>query len=119
MHNRGVGIQAILRMPMKFRSFATFIARLIIIPAMLALVIVSSLSAQSASPQANAAKRAITEKDLFNFVWIADPQISPDGSRSVFTRVVTDEKRTAYESSIWMVNTSGNEATVRLTNGKH
>ena len=24
-------------------------------------------------------KRFITEKDLFKFTWIADPQISPDG----------------------------------------
>src|SRR6185369_11008751 len=28
-----------------------------------------------------AQKRNITEKDLFNFVWIGDPQVSPDGSR--------------------------------------
>ena len=26
-------------------------------------------------------KRGITEKDLFDFLWIGDPQISPDGSR--------------------------------------
>src|SRR5204862_7912834 len=32
-------------------------------------------------------KRAITEKDLFDFVWIGDPQISPDGSRVAFVRV--------------------------------
>ena len=38
---------------------------------------------------------------------------------SLFTRVVTDEKRTGYETSIWMVATSGNESPVRLTNGKH
>ena len=25
-------------------------------------------------------KRGITEKDLFDFVWIGDPQISPDGA---------------------------------------
>ena len=75
--------------------------------------------AQSSSLQTSAATRAITEKDLFNFVWIADPQVAPDGSRAVFTRVVADEKRTGYETSIWMVGTSGNEAPVRLTNGKH
>jgi Tol biopolymer transport system component len=32
-----------------------------------------------------AQKRNITEKDLFNFVWIADPQVSPDGSRIAFS----------------------------------
>ena len=31
---------------------------------------------------AYAQKRNITEKDLFNFVWIGDPQISPDGARA-------------------------------------
>ena len=38
-------------------------------------------------------KRGITEKDLFDFVWIGDPQISPDGSRVAFVRVSVNEKR--------------------------
>jgi dipeptidyl aminopeptidase/acylaminoacyl peptidase len=97
---------------MKLRSSA-------VVPVIMILAIVSSLAAQNPSPQPSAAKRAITEKDLFNFVWIADPQVSPDGSRAVFTRVVTDEKRTGYETSIWIVATSGSEAPIRLTNGKH
>jgi hypothetical protein len=29
-------------------------------------------------------RRGITETDLFNFVWITDPQLSPDGSRVAF-----------------------------------
>src|SRR6266481_5582846 len=81
--------------------------------------IVTALAAQNSTPQPGAAKRAITEKDLFNFVWIADPEVSPDGSRAVFTRVVTDEKHTGYETSIWMVATSGSEDPLRMTNGKH
>src|SRR4029077_13875943 len=28
-----------------------------------------------------AEKRPITEKDLWDFVWFGDPQVSPDGSR--------------------------------------
>ena len=39
-------------------------------------------------------KRPITEKDLWDFVWIGDPQISPDGSRVAFVRV-TDRGRSA------------------------
>jgi len=92
---------------------------LLVVPILSVLTVVTSVSAKNPAPQTGAAKRVITEKDLFNFVWIADPQVSPDGSRAVFTRVVTDEKRTGYETSIWMVATSGNEAPVRLTNGKH
>jgi hypothetical protein len=38
-----------------------------------------------------AQKRNITEKDLFDFVWTGDPQISPDGSRVAFVRVTVNE----------------------------
>jgi len=98
---------------MKFRFSAQVITAIIV------LAYATSLPAQNSTPQPSPAKRAITDKDLFNFVWIADPQVSPDGSRAVFTRVVTDEKRSGYETSIWMVATSGNEDPLRMTNGKH
>jgi dipeptidyl aminopeptidase/acylaminoacyl peptidase len=65
------------------------------------------------------AKRPITEKDLFRFTWIANPELSPDGSRVAFTRVIVDEKRFGYETSIWTVATSGQEFPLRMTNGKH
>ena len=39
-------------------------------------------------------KRNITEKDLFNFVWIGDPQVSPDGSRVAFVRATVNERKT-------------------------
>ena len=65
------------------------------------------------------ARRPITERDLFQFTWVADPQLSPDGSRVAFTRVVVDDERTGYETSIWIVSSTGNEAPVRMTNGKH
>jgi len=79
------------------------------------LLFITSLSAQTPNP----AKRSITDKDIFDFVWVANPQLSPDGSRVAFTRVTVDEKRTGYETSIWMVSTSGGAAPQRLTNGKH
>src|SRR5215831_10913292 len=64
-------------------------------------------------------KRSITEKDIFDFVWVANPQVSPDGTRVAFARVTVDEKRTGYETSIWTVATNGKEAPARMTNGKH
>jgi dipeptidyl aminopeptidase/acylaminoacyl peptidase len=82
----------------------------------ISVAIITSLAAQTATPPA---KRSITDKDIFSFIWIANPQLSPDGSRVAFTRVNVDEKRTGYETSIWMVSTSGNDAPVRITNGKH
>src|SRR5689334_9978110 len=54
----------------------------------------------AAGPRA-ADKRPITEKDLFKFTWIADPQISPDGSTVAFVRVVVNEKENRYETSIY------------------
>src|SRR6476660_4231373 len=68
---------------------------------------------------ANAAdKRLITEKDLFDFVWVGDMQVSPDGSRVAFVRVTVNEKKEGYNTSIWMVPTSGSEAPHRLTTGE-
>lgn len=50
---------------------------------------------------------------------MTNPQVSPDGTKVAFTRVVCDEKRTGYESSIWIAPTNGKEAPLRMTNGKH
>ena len=83
------------------------------------IAMVVSLAAQNTTQPSGPQKRSITEKDLFDFVWVANPQLSPDGTRVAFTRVNVDGKRTGYESSIWMVPTDGKQAPVRMTNGKH
>src|SRR5436305_1394167 len=51
----------------------------------------------AASHAASAAKRSITETDLFKFVWTADPQISPDGRQVVYVRVTVNEKKDGEE----------------------
>jgi dipeptidyl aminopeptidase/acylaminoacyl peptidase len=96
-----------LRTPMKLRLFLAVIA------------LVASLAAQEATPPASAQKRLLSEKDLFDFIWVANPQLSPDGHLVALTRVNVDEKRTGYETSIWIVATDGKQAPIRLTNGKH
>lgn len=63
-----------------------------------------------------AQKRNITEKDLFNFVWIADPRISPDGSRIAFVRVTVNDKKDGYNTSIWTVSPTNGESH-QLTSG--
>ncbi|MDX6385937.1 MAG: hypothetical protein QOK48_3510 [Blastocatellia bacterium] len=63
-----------------------------------------------------AQKRNITEKDLFNFVWAGDTQISPDGSRVAFVRVTVNEKKDGYNTAIWSVSPSTGE-THQLTSG--
>ncbi len=87
--------------PMRSKSFV-----------LLALV-VSAVGAFAAE------KRNVTEKDLFNFIWIGDPQLSPDGSRVVFVRVSVNEKKEGYDTSLWTVSTAGGEEPHRLTNGIH
>src|SRR5207245_8168869 len=63
-----------------------------------------------------AQKRNITEKDLFSFNWIADPQVSPDGSRVAFVKVTVNERKDGYNTTIWTVSTATAE-TKQLTSG--
>ena len=63
--------------------------------------------------------RNITETDLWDFVWIGDPQVSPDGSRVTFVRVTVNEKKEGYNTSIWSVPVAGGEAPRQLTKGNH
>ncbi len=55
-------------------------------------------------------KRFITEADLYQFEWLADPQISPDGAKVVYTRVTVNAKRDNYETALWVVATAGGAA---------
>src|SRR5262245_2211094 len=67
--------------------------------------------------QGASAKRNITEEDLFDFVWIGSPRISPDGTRVAYVRVTVNERKDGYDTAIWMVPTAGDEAPRQLTNG--
>jgi dipeptidyl aminopeptidase/acylaminoacyl peptidase len=84
-------------------------------PALFALLCLTSLFSARAAP----ATRSITEKDLFDFVWLGDPQISPDGSRVAYVRVIVNEKKDGYDTAIWVVPTAPNEPPRQLTNGPH
>jgi dipeptidyl aminopeptidase/acylaminoacyl peptidase len=62
-------------------------------------------------------ERPITETDLYRFNWIADPQISPDGSQIVYVRVSVNDKRDAYQSSLWLAPTRARIAPRQFTGG--
>ena len=62
-------------------------------------------------------KRPITEKDIFDFVWIGDAQVSPDGSRVAFVRVTVNEKKDRYETELWLMPATPGATARRLTNG--
>ena len=59
------------------------------------------LAIPGAAPS-GAERRPIAETDLFSFVWVADPQIAPDGSRVAFLRVSADRQKDQYETAIWI-----------------
>src|SRR5215813_9832288 len=82
------------------RSFVLLLAITLLFP-------ISSLQAQ---------KRNITEKDLVNFVWVGDPQISPDGSLVAFVKVTVNERKDGYNTAIWSVSPATGESR-QLTNG--
>src|SRR5262249_13636315 len=70
------------------------------------------------APQAaGAAKRPITETDLFKFVWTADPRISPDGKQVVYVRVTVNEKKDGYDTALWIVPADGSEPPRPFTSG--
>jgi dipeptidyl aminopeptidase/acylaminoacyl peptidase len=79
-------------------------------------VLLVLLSITVCAVPALAQKRNITEKDLFNFVWAGDTQISPDGSRVAFVRVTVNEKKDGYNTAIWSVSPATGE-THQLTSG--
>src|SRR5258708_38758649 len=49
----------------------------------------------------------IAIEDLLALVWIADPRISPDGTRIAFTRVWVDPAADAYRTRIQIVDAAG------------
>jgi dipeptidyl aminopeptidase/acylaminoacyl peptidase len=82
-----------------------------------ALLAVALLAAPAAPSSAAPAKRLITETDLFKFVWIADPRISPDGQQIVFVRVTVNEKKEGYDTALWVVGADGSEPARPFTSG--
>ena len=48
----------------------------------------------------DAAPRPVRDDDLLRFTWVADPRMSPDGTRVAFTRVWVDAEADEYRSAL-------------------
>ncbi|SEG69502.1 Dipeptidyl aminopeptidase/acylaminoacyl peptidase [Bryocella elongata] len=70
---------------------------------LLALAFVPS-STSIASAQAP--KRPITEKDIFDFVWIGDTQLSPKDGRVVFVQTTVSADRSGYDTALYLLDTA-------------
>ena len=82
-------------------------------PALALAVLLSTL------PLARAAdRRPISETDLFRFVWVADPQISPDGKQVAFVRVSVNKKKEGYDTAIWLAPADGSEPPRAFSSGQ-
>ena len=79
-------------------------------PALAALSVLLSpavaLRAQGAAP----ARRAITWDDVAGLRAVADPQLSPDGSRVLYTVRVTDVEANRRVATTWMLPLAGGVA---------
>ena len=84
---------------------------------MKAVVTLCLAAGLAAAAPSGAAKRPITETDLYKFTWIADPQISPSADTVAYVQVTVNEKDNKYETSIYTARVSGEGAPQRLTSG--
>src|SRR3981189_1503375 len=67
-----------------------------------------------------AQRRNISENNIFDFIWIGDTQLSPDGSRAAYVQTTVNAKRDGYDSAIYLLDTAQPLAPPRrLTNGPH
>ena len=61
-------------------------------------------------------RRKLTPEDLYKFINVSDPQISPDGEVIAFVRTHIDQESKEPRSSIWVVPAAGGEP-VQFTRG--
>lgn len=83
----------------------------------LAVFVLAAFAALPEAQEKKADRRGVSERDLFSFVWVADPQVAPDGRTVAFVRVTADEKDDQYKTAIWIVPADGSEPPRPFTSG--
>ncbi|MCL2498132.1 MAG: S9 family peptidase [Symbiobacteriaceae bacterium] len=61
--------------------------------------------------------RKITIQDLYSFKWVADPNLSPDGSKIIYTHTHIDEESKEYRTHLYMVYTCGTVKPRKISGG--
>jgi len=70
-----------------------------------------SLLATMPAASAQAPRRPITEKDIFDFVWIGDTQLSPKDGKVVYVQTTVSADRSGYDTALYLLDTATPGAT--------
>ncbi|PWT82311.1 MAG: S9 family peptidase [Blastocatellia bacterium] len=87
-------------------------------PAMRILSIAPALIGLLWAGPALAAGRPITAADLLTFQRVSEPQLSPDGSRVVYTLAIPDLSANRLVRNVWIASRPSGEARAVTTTGK-
>lgn len=82
-------------------------SRLPTVLALCAAIILPGPLSPSLSAQETASDTLLTVQHYLNWEQVADPQISPDGTRIVYTRRWINQLEDRWESSLWIMNADG------------
>lgn len=63
------------------------------------------------------AKRRLNPDDLYNLVFVSDPQISPDGKQIAYVKTIIDKQSKEYRSTIWVASTDDDSKPRPFTSG--
>lgn len=70
-----------------------------------------------AAPALADTPRPMVPEDYYQFRFVSDPRISPDGERVALVQAQVSEDRRSRESAIWMVPVDGSRPPRRFTSG--
>src|SRR5437879_10080870 len=59
----------------------------------------------------------LSPEDLYEFRFLTDAQISPDGGRIAYAVRIANPKRDGYCGAIWLVSSEGTDAPAQITSG--
>ena len=59
--------------------------------------------------QEKASDTLLTVDHYLDFETVSDPQISPDGTRIIYSRRFVDKQKDAWQSALWIMNADGSE----------